>query len=289
MTGKPDTQNDYFFRINKVLEYINNHLNEDIDLNKLASISNFSVYHFHRIMKAYLKEPLWNYVIRIRLDAAAHLLKYSDKQINEIAYDIGYETPSSFNKAFKKRFSIGPKEFRGKDGFLRADGTFIKPPTETEIMKLKPKIKTIKEKDIIFIATKGYSNETIGPVWGKLVEFIKTNRLFTFITECYGISYDDPKITERENCRYEACMAIRKPVEPQGEIGYKKLPGGKYAVFKYKGSYEFFDDVYSEIYSVWYPKSGEKLRNVPSFEKYMTNPNKTKPENNITEIYIPIE
>ena len=288
MSGKPETVKEYYERINKVLIYVNNNLNEDIDLEKLASISNFSIYHFHRIMKAYLREPLWAYIMRIRLDAAARLLRFSNKPINEIAYEIGYETPSSLNKAFKKRFNVTPMEFRESKGYFHANGTFIQLPQKLEIMKLKPKIRQMKDKNVIYITTKGY-NENIGIVWEKLMIYIKQNKLFSFNMEFIGIGHDSPQVTERENCRYDGCITVRKPVKPDGEISYKTIDGGKFAIFRYKGPYEKFDDVYMEIYNVWLPNSGYELRNSPSFDKYLTNPEKVKPENNITEIYIPIK
>ena len=288
MGEKPDTVKDYFERINNVLIYINNHLNDEMNLDKLAAVSNFSVYHFHRIMKAYLREPLWAYIMRIRLDTAARLLRYSSKPINEIAFEIGYETPSSLNKAFKKRFNVTPGEFRESKGYLQADGTFIHPTQNLEIMKLKPKIKQIKDKYVIYVNTKGY-NENIGISWEKLINYVKEHKLFSFNMEFFGIGYDSPQITERENCRYDACITVRKPVKPEGEIGYQTIKGGNFAIFKYKGPYEKFDDVYMEIYNAWLPNSGYVLRNQPPFDKYLTNPSKVKPENNITEMYIPIE
>ena len=289
MTGKPDTVKDYFERINKVLLYINNHIDEKMDLERLAEVSNFSTFHFHRIMKAYLNEPLWSYIVRLRLDTGAWLLKMSEKPINDIAYSIGYETPSSFNKAFKKRFNVTPKEFREDKGFFNADGTYNLPKHEQECINMKPKIKHIKDKDIIYVQVKGLYSEKIGDGWSKLGTFMIENKIWSFHTEFLGLGYDSPQITERENCRYEAAITVRKPVKPYGEIGFKTLKGGKHAIFKYKGPYENFDKVYGEIFYNWYPKSGEILRNAPSYERYLTNPMKVKPENNITEIYIPIE
>jgi len=289
MTGKSDTVKDYFERINKVLLYINNNIDKKMDLEELAGVSNFSTYHFHRIMKAYLNEPLWSYIVRLRLDTAARLLKMAENPINDIAYSIGYETPSSFNKAFKKRFNVTPKEFREDKGFFNADGTYIVPNCNQELIKLKPKIKNIKDKNIIYIQVKGLYSDKIGDGWTILCDFAAKNKLWGFGTEFLGLSYDNPQITERKNCRYKACLTVKKPVKPDGEIGFKTLEGGKYAVFKYKGTYENFDQVYSEIFNYWYPNSGEILRNVPSYESYLNNPHKVKPENCITEIYIPIE
>lgn len=53
MQQRPSTKEEYLRRVNLVIEYINDHLGEDINLNKLAEMSGFSSYHFHRIMRAF--------------------------------------------------------------------------------------------------------------------------------------------------------------------------------------------------------------------------------------------
>ena len=58
MRIKTTTKTEYQQRINVLVEYINNHLGEDIDLNKLAEISGFSRWHFHRIFAEFLGEPV---------------------------------------------------------------------------------------------------------------------------------------------------------------------------------------------------------------------------------------
>ena len=112
--NKQETTLDYNERINNVRNYINSHLFEDIDVNRLAEVSNFSLFHFHRIMRAFLNEPLWSHIIRLRLEAAAELLKSQDLSITDIAYKIGYETPQSFTKAFKSYYGFTPIDFRIK-------------------------------------------------------------------------------------------------------------------------------------------------------------------------------
>lgn len=58
MQQKKTTKEEYQKCVNVVVEYINQHLGEDIDLKSLARISNFSPFYFHRIMKAFLGEPI---------------------------------------------------------------------------------------------------------------------------------------------------------------------------------------------------------------------------------------
>ena len=97
MEGKKTTQEEYQKCVNAVIEYINQHLGEDIDLKSLARISNFSPFYFHRIMKAFLGEPVGTFIVRTRTEAAARLLRYSNIPIADIAYRIGYSSPSSIH------------------------------------------------------------------------------------------------------------------------------------------------------------------------------------------------
>ena len=142
MKHKSDTLKDYHQRINKVILYINNHLSEDLNLNQLASYSNFSVYHFHRIMRAYLGEPIGNYILRLRLETAARLLMFTQEQIADIAWKTGYETPSAFTNAFKNRFGLSPVEFRNS-AVNNHNFNLISKMQNNMQMEIKPLIKKI--------------------------------------------------------------------------------------------------------------------------------------------------
>lgn len=112
MEQRTSTTEEYHRCVNIVIEYINNHLGEEIDLEKLAEISHFSPYHFHRIMKAFLHEPLGAFIVRTRIETAARLLRYSTMSVSDIAYQIGYGSPSSLSKIFKQFYGISPNEYR---------------------------------------------------------------------------------------------------------------------------------------------------------------------------------
>jgi Transcriptional regulator containing an amidase domain and an AraC-type DNA-binding HTH domain len=83
MEIKSSTREEYLKRVNVVVDYINNHLDEELDLQKLAEMSNLSTYHFHRIMKAFLGEPLGAYIMRVRLETAVRLLRYTDLPVEQ--------------------------------------------------------------------------------------------------------------------------------------------------------------------------------------------------------------
>jgi len=91
-----------------VLEYIHLNLDGKLDIKTLSKVAFISEYHFHRLIKSFLGEALGAYIKRIRVETGAKLLKYSNRSISDIAYEIGYERPTSFNKSFKKHFNVLP-------------------------------------------------------------------------------------------------------------------------------------------------------------------------------------
>ncbi|GAI19095.1 unnamed protein product, partial [marine sediment metagenome] len=204
--------------------FINNNLEEKLTLETLSSISNFSPFHFHRIMRAHLGESIGEYILRIRLNTAAQLLRFSNETVQDISIKVGYETPSSLNKAFKKRFDLSPLEFRSKQAQLQPDINIIKLDLQTmEKFKLNPKIAELKDKKVIFIQSIGkYGDNKTADTWNKLMDYVKKNKLFSWRVELFGISHDDPNITETDKCRYDACVTVSKEIKPEGEIGFKK-------------------------------------------------------------------
>jgi AraC family transcriptional regulator len=289
MANNPETYNEYLKRINKVLVHIDHHLDEKLDLESLAGISNFSPFHFHRIIRAYLGESLGSYIVRIRMETAATLILYTPEPISEIALRVGYDIPSSFNKAFIKHFGCPPTEFKNKHISINPI-KFLSMETNSHEVKLKPAIKVIKPKNVVFIQSIGdYSGEGTARAWQKISEFAKHKKLFGWKTEFIGVSHDDPHITETEKLRYDACITVTKDVSPEGEIGVRQIQGGRFAIFMHKGPYEYFQKTYDAIFRQWLPSSGHKLRSADCFEKYLNSPQNTKPENLKTEIYIPVE
>lgn len=278
------TYNDYVQRINKVVAYINNHLDETLDLKTLANEAALSDFHFHRIFKALKGEAIGGYITRLRLEATARLLRYTALTIEEIAFNIGYETPASLSKAFKKQYGISPTEYRtNKDTYIMKK-EIINP----DLALKTPKIVTLEPKNLIYVALTGaYGSLDYGKAYEQLWAVIKAQKLFTKGIESICISYDDPKITDGSLQRSDVCLAIHKPATPQDEVSCKTLAGGKYAVFFYQGSYENLSQVYDTAVR-WVIDHEYTLREEPFFEKYLNDARRTPKEKLKTEIYIPI-
>ena len=99
-------------RIKLVCKYIDTNLNKTISLEELAKQVYMSPFHFHRLFRTHTGESVFAYIQRQRLNRAADKLVHTDIPISRIALDSAYSTPSSFTKAFKKRFDTSPSRFR---------------------------------------------------------------------------------------------------------------------------------------------------------------------------------
>ncbi len=285
MQARKTTKEEYQKCVNVVVEYINQHLGEDIDLKSLAKISNFSPFYFHRIMKAFLGEPIGTFIVRTRTETAARLLRYSDIPIADIAYRIGYSSPSSLSKVFKQFYGISPLEYRNNKNFVIMKPAIIRPDLE-----LKKEIRNIPERNVIYIRLSGdYKLNDYEGTWRRLCQFIFEQKLPMGEAAPLCIYHDDPKVTPVEKLRTDVCMVIPENVAPKGDIGFKQIPAGRYATFIYKGSYEHLQAIYDTIYGKYLPEMECTIRDEASAERYLNDPCCTAPEDLLTEIYIPVE
>lgn len=286
MQPKQSTREEYQRRINIIVEYINNHLDETIDLGFLAEMSHFSPCHFHRILKAFLGEPIGAFIVRMRLETAARLLRYTELPVQEIAWRVGYDAPSSLSKVFRQYYAITPNDYRNNKNY-----TIMRPVLLNPDLKLKaPKIIEMEPKSVIYLRLTGaYMNIDYAGAWTRLWAFVKEHKLFSAGIEHLCVYHDDPKVTEADKLRTDVCLVVQKPAVAKGEVGVKCIEGGKYAVFSYQGPYADLGVVYDTIYGKWLPESGYTLGMTPGFEKYLNHPDKTEPGKLKTELYIPIE
>lgn len=99
-------------RVAKIDNYISSHYREQIRLSTLADLVGMTPPAFSRFFKLRTGSNLSDYITDIRLGAASRLLVDSTMGISEICYQCGFNNLSNFNRIFKKRKNITPKEFR---------------------------------------------------------------------------------------------------------------------------------------------------------------------------------
>lgn len=99
-------------RVQKVKQYVSEHFHEQITLDLLADMVGMTPSGFSRFFKLRTGKSLSDYVIDTRLGVAARLLVDTAKNISEICYECGFNNVSNFNRIFKAKRGITPKEFR---------------------------------------------------------------------------------------------------------------------------------------------------------------------------------
>lgn len=99
-------------RIAKTVMYIRKHLNESIELEKLAEISCLSKDHFIRLFKKELGNTPLQYINQKKIEKAQLLLITEDLAVKEIAFQLAFEDYSYFNRLFKKITGVTPQEYR---------------------------------------------------------------------------------------------------------------------------------------------------------------------------------
>ena len=100
-------------RLARVLDYISNHLSEQLTLGTLAAEAGISKFHFSRLFRESTGDPPHAFVLRLRMEAAQHALATTDIAVAQVAAQCGFANATHFGTAFTKRFGVSPTAYRG--------------------------------------------------------------------------------------------------------------------------------------------------------------------------------
>lgn len=108
--------NKDLYKISEIMNYINFHLDSHLTLPELAKIACISPAYFSSIFKRYNGITLFEYITKKRVDYAIQLIKTTNKSLTDIAISCGFNSSTSFNKAFGRVTGFPPSSYRKKDG-----------------------------------------------------------------------------------------------------------------------------------------------------------------------------
>jgi AraC-like DNA-binding protein/ligand-binding sensor protein len=100
--------------VQKAREYINKHKTEELSLADVAKVAGASVFHFCKVFHKSTGLKFTDYVARVRLEDARNRLLNPNLRVSEIAYDVGFQSLTQFNRTFKRVFGQSPSEFRAR-------------------------------------------------------------------------------------------------------------------------------------------------------------------------------
>jgi AraC family transcriptional regulator len=110
--------------IQKSLDYIEDNLSEDIEIETLANVAALSPYYFQRLFRRLVRKPVNEYVKLRRLAKASETLENKEKRIMDVALDCGFSDHANFTRTFKGAYGITPEKYRDCPVILNQ---FIKP------------------------------------------------------------------------------------------------------------------------------------------------------------------
>jgi AraC family transcriptional regulator len=274
--------------INRSMNYIEEHLTENIDYEQLGKIACCSVYHYQRMFAYMANVPLSEYIRRRRMSLAAVDLQNGDNKIIDVALKYGYQSPTAFNRAFQSIHGIAPSR-------IKESGVSIKsyPPISFKI--------TIKGVDELNYRIEMKEAFRIAGISHPLHREIEKN--FEIVPQMWGKAAMDgtiPKLAsmadgspagilgvsicnDLEEWRYFIAAATTKKIDDTLEE--YTVPSFTWAIFSGEGQCpQAIQELEKRIVTEWLPTSGYEYDNGPDIEVYL-NPD---PQNAKFEVWIPV-
>ena len=277
----------YKERVDKVIDFIGKHPDEELEMDELCRIACFSKYHFHRLFTAYTGLPLMNYIKWLRLKRAAHqLIVHKEETIINIALDAGFESHESFARAFKQICGQSPSEFRRERNWE----SFENPPQPMHIKGEKIMTITIKELPAKRVAVMEHHGDPmrLSDTLDKLITWAKAQpiNLKPKAGEAFGFGYHDPREVKPEEFRFDLALSVPQDFKLNDQVTERTLPAGRYAVTMHKGSRDNIGDTIYSIYRDWLPQSGEELGDLPCIFCYYNFDYEVAETESLTEIWV---
>jgi len=278
-----DSSAEYARRFHRVVEHIDRNIAEPLNLETLAGVANFSPFHFHRLFAAWMGETAADYVRRRRIELGAlRLATQPESTVLQVALAVGFTSPEAFARAFRARFEASPTQWREQDRknrqmnrnrdqeSLRTPGQLSPAHQPQRETRMQVTLVDRQPAHVAYIRHLGPYGPPISAFWQNVVApWMMTNNLMHCVR--YGVSHDDPSITSPDQLRYDACGEVPENWKGSGIYNETTIPGGRYAMTRFRGTTTQITGAWAEILREWLPSSGMQLDARPFFEYYPTD------------------
>ncbi|MDD2177587.1 AraC family transcriptional regulator [Acidovorax sp. D2M1] len=267
----------YLRQIQEGIDFIEAHLESDIELAEVARTAGMSQWHFQRIFKALTNETLKTYIRSRRFSRALEQLTNTRLSVLDIALASGYETQESFTRAFRDCFRLTPSQYRkmgNRSLFVRKirfDQSYLAHLHHN--ISLTPDIKEQPPMQLVGLPTDYYGidseknnlGQKLPPLWAAFLPRLG-EIANTVPGVCYGIVA--PERPHTEKLRYLACIEVQGlGVLPPG-MAATEIPASTYARFTHRGPAQNVDATVNYIYSSWMLSAEHQHTLGPDLEIY---------------------
>jgi AraC family transcriptional regulator len=265
-------------RFERAASLLSGRLDDPPSLAELASAAAVSPYHFHRIWRALTHETVGQTILRLRMQASQELLLVKDTNVTGTATALGFGTPQSFARAFRRYTGLTPTEHRRSQ------------PSVAERDTRDMKVSIDRRGEIVVVALrregKPYTNlnATFGQVWSWAEATDRLKDLYGI----YGVPLDDPASVPTDRLRYDACLALGVSRAPE-PFQVLRLPAGEYARLRHPGSYDGLEAATQIIVGEWLLSSGREPADFPVLHNFLNDPDHTPVDELTTDILLPLK
>jgi AraC family transcriptional regulator len=265
-------------RIQRVVAYLADNLDESLDLEAIARLAHLSPYHFHRIYRAVIGETVGDTLRRLRLRRAALDLLDRKLSIDRVARRAGYASQATFTRAFNAEYGEPPARYRSESESDRATDSALYRVESVQMPRLR----------VAAIHHRG-DYQLAGKAFERLMTVAATTNLLTATTRIFGIYRDDPASVPQHELRATVCITVPDEWRPSGELAEEHIEGGRHAKIVHTGPYPELRTAYDWLYQTWLPLSGEEPRDSPCLEEYLNDPRQVTAKALETAVMMPLE
>ena len=287
---------NYHARMQRVLDYIDRHLDDDLDLETVSRVAAFSKFHFHRQFTATFGLSVHRYIQLARLKRASHRLAYrDDDSVTDIAMDAGYDAPDAFARAFRQRFGQSPSSFRKSPDWEPWHAAFG--PFDNARSKLMQKSYTIDDVTIRDVAPTPVAimehrgdPATIGATIQRFIAWRKAAGLHPSTSATFTVWRSERRPASPADYSMDLCAGTDGPIEANGEaIRAGEIPGGRCAVLRVVGNTDNLEPAALYLYRDWLPASGEEARDFPIYCQRMNLFPEVPAHESIADVFLPLK
>jgi AraC family transcriptional regulator len=243
--------------INQSIDYIIEHINENLTIKDVAEHFHFSKYYFSRSFKEVTGESVYEFIKRLKMDQSAIDIKLEkSKSITDIGLDYGYSS-SNYSSAFRKHHKVSPVEFRNSSNVTRMSNPFYPHKLTSfesfEVYNSRIEIQELQNYLVIYERMIGNYIELKEKWFAFLDKYKAYIKADTLLIERF---YDDPTVTYLNRCLCDICITTDEYCRLDNVTTVK---GGKYATYRFEGKIQDIFCTLQGIFSVWLPTSGYEM------------------------------
>ena len=265
-------------RFERAASLLSGRLDDPPSLAELASAAAVSPFHFHRIWRALTRETVGQTILRLRMEASQELLRVKDASVTETATAIGFGTPQSFARAFRRHTGRTPSEHRNSQSSV----------AKKDAADMKVAVDRRGEIMVVVLRREGKAYTDLNATFGEVWSWAEATDTLQHLQGIYGIPLDDPASVPVDKLRYDAGLALGVTSAPE-PFRVLRLPAGEFACLRHFGSYDGLEAATQYVVSEWLLSSGREPADFPVFHNFINDPDQTPVDELITDILLPLK